>query len=344
MALLEVKDLVTYFPHEKGKVQVVDHVSFMVNERECFGIIGESGCGKSMTATSVMQYHNEVGAKIGGGQILFEGRDVMSFGKKELQDYRGGEVAMIMQNPMSALDPLFTVGDQVAETIRRHTGVGKREARKRAEEIFTFLGIPADRYKAYPHELSGGMLQRIAGGIAIGSNPKLIIADEPTTALDATVQLQYMQLLKKIQKQTKAAILLISHDIRVIQMMCSRVAVMYAGQIVEEGNTDEIMEHPVHPYTKALLEAANPHALKVDRISTINGQPPFLLNPPATCRFADRCANCTHRCHQQETGIYADNDGGHFHRCILAAEEKERNATENGKIEAFRIREHKAAI
>ena len=192
MDLLEVKDLVTYFPHAKGKVQVVDHVSFSVKENECFGIIGESGCGKSMTAASVMQYHRELGARIAGGEILFEGRDVLSFGKRELQDYRGGKVAIIMQNPMSAFDPLFTVGEQVEETIRRHKGVGRKEAHLRTEKIFSFLGIPADRMKAYPFELSGGMLQRIAGGIAISSEPKLIIADEPTTALDVTVQLQYM--------------------------------------------------------------------------------------------------------------------------------------------------------
>ena len=332
MALLEIKDLVTYFPSEKGKVQVVDHVSFSVNEQECFGIIGESGCGKSMTATSIMQYHKEVGARIDGGEIWFEGKNVLEFGKKELQDYRGGAVSMIMQNPMSALDPLFPVGDQVAETIRRHTGVGRKEALRRTEEIFSFLGIPLDRMKAYPFELSGGMLQRIAGGIAIGSKPKLIIADEPTTALDATVQ-----------KQTKAAILLISHDIRVIQMMCSRIAVMYAGQIIEEGRTEEIMKNPVHPYTKALLEAANPQAKKVERISTIEGQPPFLLNPPSTCRFADRCEHCTRRCMNQDTQIYTVG-GGHSHRCIIAAEENIQNESDKGKIKAFRTGERKAAI
>ena len=350
MALLEVKDLVTYFPHEKGRVQVVDHVSFTVNERECFGIIGESGCGKSMTATSIMRYTDEVGARIAGGEILFEGRDVLSFNKKQLRDYRGGEVSMIMQNPMSALDPLFTVGDQLIETIRRHTGVNKKEAYRKAEEIFTFLGIPTDRMKAYPFELSGGMLQRIAGGIAIGADPKLIIADEPTTALDATVQLQYMQLLKKIQKQTKAAILLISHDIRVIQMMCSRIAVMYAGQIVEEGKTGDIMNKPIHPYTKALLSAANPHAVKVDRISTINGQPPFLLNPSDSCRFAERCEHCTKKCLEKSTQMYVGSSIEHLHRCSLMAEENGENEectadrAEKRRNEAFGTEERKAAV
>ena len=344
MDLLKVKDLVTYFPHEKGKVQVVDHVSFSVKENECFGIIGESGCGKSMTAASIMQYHRELGARIAGGEILFEGRDVLSFGKKELQDYRGGEVAIIMQNPMSAFDPLFTVGDQVAETIRRHKGVSRKEANHRTEKIFSFLGIPTDRMKAYPFELSGGMLQRIAGGIAISSEPKLIIADEPTTALDVTVQLQYMQLLNKIKKQTKAAILLISHDIRVISMMCDRIAVMYAGQVVEEGNTEDVLRRPCHPYTKALLAAANPQAIKVDRITTIEGQPPFLLNPGVSCRFAERCGNCRQQCIQKATQMYPTNVNGHMHRCIIAAEENKKDVSERKKIDTFRIRTHKAAV
>jgi len=317
MALLEVRELVTFFNHPEGRVQVVDGISFDVCEQECFGIIGESGCGKSLTALSVMRYYNEIGAHNGGGRILFEGKDILQLPERELHKYRGEKVAIIMQNPMSSLNPLFTVGNQVEESIRKHRGLGRREAAEQTKGIFRFLGIPPERISEYPFQMSGGMLQRIAGGIAISSRPKLIIADEPTTALDATIQLQYLQLLRRIQNEMNTAILLISHDIRVIALMCSRIAVMYAGRIVEEASIGEIMGNPLHPYTEALLKAANPLAEKMDRIYSIDGQPPFLLNPSKTCRFADRCAYCTKQCREEPLPEFKKKNG-HYVECWRA--------------------------
>jgi oligopeptide/dipeptide ABC transporter ATP-binding protein len=314
MALLSVEELTTYFDHPNGRVQVVDGVSFRIQEGECFGIIGESGCGKSMTALSIMAYHTNVGACNGGGRIWFDGIDVLTLPSKELHEYRGKKVAIILQNPMSAINPLFSVGNQIEECIRKHRGVSGNEAKRAMTELFRFLGIPAERAREYPSQMSGGMLQRIAGGIAVGSHPRLIIADEPTTALDATIQLQYLQLLRKIQHEMRTAILFISHDIRVTALMCSRVGVMYAGQIVEEASMRELMEAPHHPYTEALLKAANPLVQKVERSHTIPGQPPFLLNPLPTCRFADRCTYCTEQCkHEPPPATW--NENGRFVRC-----------------------------
>jgi oligopeptide/dipeptide ABC transporter ATP-binding protein len=317
MALLEVKDLVTWFEHPQGRVIAVDGISFDVHESECFGIIGESGCGKSMTAMSIMAYHRELGAHNGGGQVLLNGEDILQIPPGELSRYRGKKIAIILQNPMSALNPLFSVGNQVEESIHYHLHLGRKQERIRVKELFQFLGIPPERTEEYPFQMSGGMLQRVAGGVAIASSPQLIIADEPTTALDATVQLQYLQLLRKIQKERHTAILLISHDIRVIALMCSRIAVMYAGRIVEMAPLKILMEEPKHPYTQALLRASNPLAKKMERIYSINGQPPFLLNPAAACRFADRCSYCTEQC-RQEAPPQTGKGGEHYVECWRA--------------------------
>jgi oligopeptide/dipeptide ABC transporter ATP-binding protein len=319
MALLEVKELVTYFEHPQGRVIAVDGVSFDIDEGECFGIIGESGCGKSMTAMSLMAYYREIGACNGGGQVLLEGEDILKIPPADLPDYRGKKIAIILQNPMSALNPLFSVGNQVEESIHTHLHLGRKREKFLAAEIFQFLGIPPERASEYPFQMSGGMLQRIAGGIALGSSPRLIIADEPTTALDATVQLQYLQLLRKFQLEKHTAILLISHDIRVIALMCSRVAVMYAGRIVEMASLRTIMDHPSHPYTEALLRASNPLAQKTERIYAIDGQPPFLLNPPALCRFANRCTYCTGQC-QREAPPQTGKGTGHYVECWKAVQ------------------------
>jgi oligopeptide/dipeptide ABC transporter ATP-binding protein len=271
-----------------------------------------------MTAMSIMAYHREIGAHNGGGQVLLEGEDILRIPRKRINEYRGKKISIILQNPMSALNPLFSVGNQVEESIHTHLHPGRKEEKRISAELFRFLGIPEERASEYPFQMSGGMLQRIAGGIALGSEPRLIIADEPTTALDATIQLQYLQLLRKIQKEKHTAILFISHDIRVIALMCSRIAVMYAGRIVEMGPLQTLMENPEHPYTEALLKASNPLAEKVDRIYAIDGQPPFLLNPPASCRFADRCSFCTEKC-RQETPPGIGEKNGHYVECWRAA-------------------------
>lgn len=294
--LLEVRNLKTEIETEEGVLQVVNNINFHVNHNECFGVIGESGCGKSITAMSVMGYVDYIGATIAEGEILYEGKDLTKLTPKEWKAYRGKKLSMIMQNPQTAFNPLYTVGDQLVETIRLHRKMSKKEAWREAEKTFEYLGISAERLKAYPFQLSGGMLQRIAGGVAIAGNPGLIIADEPTTALDATIQLQYLNFMKHIQKDTGASILLISHDIKVIAMMCDRIAVMYAGRIVEEGTVRQLIESPKHPYTKALLSSANLSAKKMEYIEPIKGQPPSLYNIPNGCLFAPRCGECDEKC------------------------------------------------
>lgn len=308
MALLEVEHLKTYFPHKEGQVCVVDDISFSVEEGECFGIIGESGCGKSMTANSIMRYEAETGAYHAGGDIRFEGRSIYDLNDSEISDYRGGQAAIILQNPMSAFDPLYTVGDQMVETMLRHGEETKAEAEKRAAEIFRFLGIAEEKMRSYPFQLSGGMLQRIAGGIAVSTRPKLIIADEPTTALDATVSIQYMQLLEQIRKTWHTAILFISHDIRLVGMICEKIAVMYAGRIVETGLAQEILDHPGHPYTKALINAARYSGDRKQRFATLEGQPPFLLNPENGCRFAGRCSKAKEGCFHRDPEAVSASD------------------------------------
>jgi peptide/nickel transport system ATP-binding protein len=292
--LLEVKELITYFNTPAGRLQVVDGISLNLHEQECFGNIG--ACNE--------------------GRIIFDSIDVLKLTEKELREYRGKKVAIILQDPLSALNPLYTVGNQMSETIITHQRVGKKEAIRQTKDLFHFLGIPEDRLNYYPFQLSGGMLQRIVGGIAISSRPKLIIADEPTTALDATVQLQYLQLLKKIQRGMNTAIILISHDLKVIAMMCSRVAVMYAGKIVEEADIGELIDNPRHPYTEALLRSANLSARKVERIHSIVGQPPQLLNSTQLCRFADRCVYCFEKC--RATPPPKGGDRKHFVECWRA--------------------------
>jgi oligopeptide/dipeptide ABC transporter ATP-binding protein len=315
--LLDVQNLRTVFDTRQGELCVVDNVSFSVKKNECFGIIGESGCGKSMTSISIMGYAASIGARITGGNVFFESEDILMMTKRQRNGLRGAKISIIMQNPMTALNPLYTVGEQIEETIRHHLRTSRKEARRQTLEIFRFLGIPEDRIKSYPFQLSGGMLQRIAGGIAISSKPRLIIADEPTTALDATVQIQFLSLLKRIQKELGTAIILISHDIRTIAMMCSNVAVMYAGRIVEKADISSIMENPHHPYTMALIRSANIKAEKMDVFPTIEGQPPLAFHVDSLCRFRQRCKFRDKKCAIEPPPKITRSDG-HFIECWRA--------------------------
>jgi oligopeptide/dipeptide ABC transporter ATP-binding protein len=297
--LLDVKNLVTCFDTPQGIFPVVDNINFHVDRQECFGIIGESGCGKSMTAMSIIGYASYMGAQISNGEVIFDGVNLLSLSPKQWRGYRGNRISIILQNPMNTLNPLFTVGNQVEECIRLHHKTGHKAARKKVKEFFNFLDIPVDKIDQYPFQLSGGILQRVAGAIAICSNPDLIIADEPTTALDATVQIQFLQLLKHIQSTLHTSLILISHDIRVITMMCNRVAVMYAGKIIEQANTFELLNAPLHPYTDALLRSTNSTMEKAERLYTIEGQPPYLLTAAKKCSFAPRCPYREHRCDRE---------------------------------------------
>jgi oligopeptide/dipeptide ABC transporter ATP-binding protein len=292
--LLEVRDLRTQFFTREGAVHAVDGVSFAVERGKTLGIVGESGSGKSVTALSIMGLLPQPPAKIVGGQVLFEGRDLATLRERELEDIRGKEIAMIFQDPMTSLNPTLTIGLQITETLRRHFDTSKDEARKRAVQLLEEVHIPnaAARLDDYPHRYSGGMRQRVMIAIALACNPKLLIADEPTTALDVTVQAGILDLLEELREQHDMAMILITHDMGVVAEAADDVAVMYAGQIVEQASVLDLFDRPEHPYTEALLGALpqlEGAGIREGRLTAIPGRPPGLIDPPDSCRFAPRC-------------------------------------------------------
>jgi oligopeptide/dipeptide ABC transporter ATP-binding protein len=296
--VLEVRDLHTHFFLRRGVVKAVDGVSFSVRRGEVLGLVGESGCGKSMTALSVMRLLPRGGARTVSGQVLLNGQDLLTKSPREMRNIRGQTISMILQDPQTSLNPVFTVGDQLREAIVRRTGGQRTDVMREAVAALRHVDIaaPEQRIGQYPHQMSGGMKQRVVGAIAMSSHPEVLIADEPTTALDVTIQLQYLKLLKRLQRETGMAILFITHDFGVVARMCDRVAVMYAGRIVECGPVREVFEHPSHPYTQALIASVPKVTGTVDRLYTIEGQPPSLMDPPTGCRFAPRCPYADQRC------------------------------------------------
>ena len=294
MPLLEVRDLRTHFFTREGVVHAVDGVSFELERGKTLGIVGESGCGKTVTALSIMGLIPKPPAKIVGGEVWFEGRDLTKLSERRLEDVRGREIAMIFQDPMTSLNPTLTIGTQITETIRRHSDVSKTVARRRAVELLDEVGIadPRRRLDDYPHRLSGGMRQRVMIAIAISCEPALLIADEPTTALDVTVQAQVLDLLDELRQRHRMATLIITHDMGVVAEVADDVVVMYAGQIVEQAPALELFDRPEHPYTEALmgsLPQLDGENVRQGRLATIPGRPPDLLDPPDVCRFAERC-------------------------------------------------------
>jgi oligopeptide/dipeptide ABC transporter ATP-binding protein len=293
VALLEVEDLRTYFKTREGEVHAVDGVSFEVEEGSVLGIVGESGCGKSVTSLSIMGLVQSPG-RIVSGSIHFEGRDLTTMSEKALEDVRGKQISMIFQDPMTSLNPTLTIGTQITETLRRHLGLSKAEADKRAVGLLEEVHIPdaKRRLRDYPHRFSGGMRQRVMIAIALSCNPKLVIADEPTTALDVTVQAGVLELLDELRRDHGMTMIIISHNMGVIAETAEDVLVMYAGQIVEQASVTELFDRPEHPYTEALLGSL-PHIddqhPRTGRLATIPGRPPDLLAPPEACRFATRC-------------------------------------------------------
>ena len=301
--LLEVKDLKVSFFTPAGEVKAVGGISYDLDYGEVMGVVGESGSGKSQEAYSIMGLLQSPG-KVIGGSITFEGKDVLSFSKEEMTAFRGNKVAMIFQNPMTCLNPVYTIGNQLVEALRAHDKkISKEEAQKRAMEMMELVGINnvEKRMKQYPHEFSGGMRQRVMIAMGLICHPQLLIADEPTTALDVTIQAQILELIKQIQQEKGISVLLITHDLGVVANMADKVAVMYAGKIVETGTCRQVMKTPMHPYTKALL-AAKPTAdqIKGEKLVCIEGMPPSLLNPPKGCAFADRCSYCTEKCRNEQ--------------------------------------------
>ena len=297
--LIEVKKLVTQFSGKNGTVTAVDGVSFHVKRGETLGIVGESGCGKSVTSMSILRLIPKQTGKIASGEILFEGRDLAKLSEKEMRQIRGNEIAMIFQDSMTGLNPVMTIGKQLVETITAHSKMDKKEAWARAEEMLTKVGIPspAQRLKEFPHQLSGGMRQRVMIAMALSCNASLFIADEPTTALDVTIQAQILELMNDLRHKLGMSIIMITHDLGVVAQMCEKIAVMYAGHIVEYGTTDEIFYNPQHEYTKGLINSIPKlNAEEKERLVPIEGQPVDLLNPPAGCPFAPRCKSCMKVC------------------------------------------------
>jgi oligopeptide transport system ATP-binding protein len=294
VAVLEVDNLKTHFFTREGVVQAVDGVSFQVDRGRTLGIVGESGCGKSVTALSIMGLIPKPPAKIVEGSVLFDGIDLTTLSERQLEDVRGRQVAMIFQDPMTSLNPTFRIRTQITETLQRHFDTPKDAARKRAVELLEEVGIPraAERLDDYPHQFSGGMRQRVMIAIALSCNPKLLIADEPTTALDVTIQAQILDLLERLREEHEMAMIIITHDMGVIAETADDVAVMYAGQIVEQASVLDLFENPEHPYTEALLGALpqlEGEGVREGRLTAIPGRPPDLVNPPEGCRFAARC-------------------------------------------------------
>jgi len=289
--ILELEDLKVWFRTRAGDVRAVDGVTLTIAPGEVVGLVGESGSGKSVTARSVMRLVAMPPGRFAGGAIRFHGEDLLAFSERQMEDLRGGKIAMIFQDPMTFLNPLYTVGDQVSEAILRHQRVDRKTARKMVVDLFRTVGIPnsEERFDAYPHQLSGGLRQRVMIAMALSSRPELLIADEPTTALDVTIQAQILGLLRQLQRETGMSVLLITHDLGVVAEMCDHVAVMYAGQIVEQAPVDTLFDDPQHPYTAGLM-AAIPRADEADVApQPIEGSPPDMARPPSGCRFHPRC-------------------------------------------------------
>ena len=301
--LLEVKHLRTeFFSSKKSSVTAVDDVSFDIKKGEIVGLVGESGCGKSVPSLSIMQLLKDTPGKVTNGEVIFQGRNLLDASKKEMLDIRGDKMSMIFQEPMSSLNPSMRIDKQMIEGIRLHTPLTKAEARKKAADILSQVGIPDPQrvLKNYPHQLSGGMSQRVMIAMAMSCEPDLLIADEPTTALDVTIQAQILELMKKIQQDKGMSILLITHDLGVVAEMCSRVIVMYAGKIVEEAPVEILFANPTHPYTQGLIASVPKLGSGVKVLPSIPGSVPDLSAMPKGCRFAPRCKYATEKCHQEQ--------------------------------------------
>jgi oligopeptide/dipeptide ABC transporter ATP-binding protein len=319
--LLEVRNLRTHFPTRAGLVRAVDGVSFHIDRGELLGVVGESGCGKSITALSVMRLIAPPG-KIVGGEIIFDGEDLLAASEDRLREIRGDDIAMIFQDPMTSLNPVYTVGEQIAEALRLHRKLSRKEAHRATIEAMKEVAIPdpARRVDDYPHQLSGGMRQRVMIAMALACDPKLLIADEPTTALDVTIQAQILELLDGLRKSRELAVLLITHDLGVVAEVADRVAVMYTGRIVEESPVEELFARPKMPYTEGLLRSVPKltadHVGKVGRLETIEGVVPSPTALPEGCHFAPRCTYRMPRCTEGEIPLY-DLEGGVRVRCVL---------------------------
>jgi len=315
--LLELRNLKTYFYTEQGVAQAVDSVDFEIYPGETLGVVGESGCGKSVTSLSIMRLIPEPPGKIVDGEIFFKGQDLTKLSEKEMRDIRGNEISMIFQEPMTSLNPVFTIGDQISETIILHKKVSKKEAMKQSVEMLQKVGIPLpeQRVHEYPHQLSGGMRQRVMIAMALSCNPELLIADEPTTALDVTIQAQILDLMNDLKTKLNMSIMMITHDLGVIAEVCDRVAVMYAGKVVEYTDVKTLFSNPRHPYTWGLMNSIPRLDEEVERLTAIPGIVPSALNFPEGCRYNTRCPMAQEKCFKEEPAL-SDVEDGHQARCF----------------------------
>jgi len=314
--LLQVEDLKTYFYTRNGIGKAVDGVSFTVNAGETMGLVGESACGKTVTCLSILRLVPEPAGKIVGGRILFEGNDLLKKSPKEMREIRGGKISMILQDPLTSLNPSFTIGAQVGEAISLHQKIKGKTLIQRIIDSLKMVKIPAaeTRLKDYPHQMSGGMRQRVTGAISLSCQPSLLIADEPTTSLDVTIQAQYLKLLKELQEQTGTALIFITHDFGIVARICDKVAVMYAGKTVEKAETRELFNNPRHPYTQALMSCLPKIGVEGQRLANIDGQPPDVRELPVGCSYAARCTKSDDKCladYPPEIEVAKD----HFVRC-----------------------------
>ena len=299
--ILEVRNLTTTFKTERGPMKAVQGVSFYVNKGEILGVVGESGCGKSVTSQSILRLYDEKYLVSYEGEVYLDGTDIMKVPEREMQKKRGSDISMVLQDALSSLNPIFTVGNQIMEPLMNHQGLSRKQARERAVEMLRLVGIPAPekRVDQYPHELSGGMRQRVMIAIALACQPRLLIADEPTTALDVTIQAQIMDLIVDLNRKMDMGVILITHDLAVVAETCSRVIVMYLGQTVEEADVDSLFDHPLHPYTNGLLKSIPQlEGNRKKRLYMIEGMVPLLSQIPTGCRFAPRCPRATEQCRQ----------------------------------------------
>jgi oligopeptide/dipeptide ABC transporter ATP-binding protein len=301
-AILKVCNLKTYFYTERGTIKAVDGVSFQVRKGESFGIVGESGSGKTVTSLSILRLVPYPEGKIVGGEIVFKGEDILKISDKQMRKLRGKHITMVPQDPITSLNPVYTIGNQIGEAFRIHLNINRRDLLKRVVEMLHLVHIPSpeERVKEYPHQFSGGMRQRTMIAMALSCRPQLIIADEPTTALDVTIQAQVLKLLKEVQEKFGTSIILITHDLGIVAGMCSRVAVMYAGRIVEQADVRSIYKTPKHPYTRGLIQSVPKIGEIQKRLFMIEGHPPNLLSLPPGCRFSQRCQHTKEQCQQEE--------------------------------------------
>ena len=314
MSLLIIDDLTIHFPTEEGDVRAVNGVSLSVEAGQTLGLVGETGAGKTTTALGILRLVPEPG-QVESGSIIYKDRDIMTMSEKEVQDIRGNEISMIFQDPMTALNPVMTVGDQVAEVILRHQNCTKVEAQQRMIDILGKVGIGPDRASDYPHQFSGGMKQRVVIAIALACNPKLLLADEPTTALDVTIQAQVMRMINDLKREFNTSMILITHDLGIVAESCDQVAIMYAGEIVEYGSLEDIFDHTAHPYTKGLFNSIPSLDKDTERLQPIQGLMPDPANLPEGCKFHPRCPYAVEACAQQHPGM-TELTPGHLCRCL----------------------------